>query len=77
MNEFLENIFFFLKPPQPVEWNNVLDAFEHGNSCVQPKEFLSNPVPLSEDCLTLNVYVPGKIVIFFFFIIAEKQFLIR
>ena len=66
-NEFqLKNFlsFLFEKPPQPVEpWSNVLDAFEHSNICVQPKKLLPNELPQSEDCLTLNVYVPGTAVL--------------
>ena len=66
-NEFqLENFLSFriVKPPQPVEpWSNLLDAFEHGNICVQPKKLFPNELPQSEDCLTLNIYVPGTVVL--------------
>lgn len=55
------NISLNFKPPQPVEsWNNILDAIEHGSTCVQPRKLIPNPLPQNENCLFLNVYVPGK-----------------
>lgn len=50
------------KAPEPVDsWKpHVLDAFEHGNICIQPPITVTDlPFPQSEDCLTLNIYVPG------------------
>lgn len=53
--------FYYLKAPEPVEsWNNVLDAFEHGKICVQPGKLVPQPFEQSEDCLTLNIFTPGK-----------------
>ena len=44
-------------------WSGIREATEFGPACVQPKPKLSNiyegkPVPMSEDCLTLNVWAP-------------------
>lgn len=51
-----------LKAPEPVDsWApKVLNAFEHGPMCTQSGAFLPVPFTNSEDCLTLNIYVPGK-----------------
>lgn len=51
-----------VKAPEPIDsWApSVLDAFEHGNICYQNERFVAQPWPQSEDCLTLNVYVPGS-----------------
>jgi para-nitrobenzyl esterase len=47
------------KPPQPLEpWTDVRDATEWGNRCPQGDSTLSNPGPISEDCLNLNVITP-------------------
>ncbi|MEO6798562.1 MAG: carboxylesterase family protein [Rhodanobacter sp.] len=52
------------KPPVAMPaWSGVRKATEFGPACVQPKPKLSNiyegkPVPMSEDCLTLNVWAP-------------------
>lgn len=44
-------------------WSGIREATEFGPACLQPKPKLSNiyegkPVPMSEDCLTLNVWAP-------------------
>lgn len=57
------NEFRFLKkPPEPIEpWQpRVLDAFEHGPTCMQTSQFASGDATHSENCLFLNVYVPGE-----------------
>lgn len=52
------------KPPVAMPaWSGVRKATEFGPACLQPKPKLSNiyegkPVPMSEDCLTLNVWAP-------------------
>ncbi|MEI9994400.1 MAG: carboxylesterase family protein [Rhizomicrobium sp.] len=53
------------KPPAPMpRWTGVRAATAYGPECVQPKGALStiyseDPVPMSEDCLTLNVWAPA------------------
>lgn len=44
-----------MKSWAPAERN----ATEHGNTCIRPEIFAINQ-PQDEDCLFLNVYVPGK-----------------
>jgi len=53
------------KPPVPMpRWNGVRSATEYGPECVQPKNALgsiyaADPLPMSEDCLTLNIWAPA------------------
>jgi para-nitrobenzyl esterase len=53
------------KAPVPMpRWSGVKSATEYGPECVQPKGTLSNiysapPLPMSEDCLTLNIWAPA------------------
>jgi len=51
------------KAPEPVEpWAPAIkDATEHGYTCVRPTQFFIDKEPQSEDCLFLNVYVPGDV----------------
>lgn len=51
-----------VQAPEPIEsWSpNILDAFEHGYICHQTDRFVTPLWPKSEDCLTLNIYAPGK-----------------
>ncbi|XP_060066842.1 uncharacterized protein LOC132547104 [Ylistrum balloti] len=56
----------FAKPVAADHWRGVRDATQFGPSCMQPfypetDKFLPN-LNKSEDCLYLNVYVPGKVV---------------
>ncbi len=52
------------KPPIPMpRWKGVRKAVEFGAACLQPEPELSNiytrdPMPMSEDCLTLNIWTP-------------------
>ena len=52
------------KPPVPLaRWSGVREATEFGAACHQPPPRLSTiytarPMPMSEDCLTLNVWTP-------------------
>jgi len=54
------------RPPSPMpRWTGVKKATEFGPACFQPKAKLSNiysgdPMPMSEDCLTLNIWAPGN-----------------
>lgn len=51
-------------PEKPPRWDGVRDAREFGPACFQPQPQLSSiyapaaPLPMSEDCLTLNVWSP-------------------
>jgi para-nitrobenzyl esterase len=52
------------KPPSPMpRWEGARKAVEFGPACLQPKPQLStvytrDPMPMSEDCLTLNIWTP-------------------
>ncbi len=52
------------KPPQSVQgWNEPRDAGRVGALCVQPPSGGDpgvGPLPMSEDCLTLNVWAPSQ-----------------
>jgi para-nitrobenzyl esterase len=54
------------KPPVPVPaWSGVRKATEFGPACCQPQPQLSvvyadYPLPMSEDCLTLNIWAPAN-----------------
>lgn len=53
-------------PPSPMpKWAGIRKADEFGPACYQPKPQLSaiyslNPMPMSEDCLTLNIWSPAN-----------------
>jgi para-nitrobenzyl esterase len=53
------------RPPSPMpRWEGVKKTTEYGPACWQPKPTLSNiytrnPMPMSEDCLSLNVWTPA------------------
>lgn len=52
------------RPPSPMlRWEGTREVTEFGPACPQPKPTLSNiytraPMPMSEDCLTLNIWTP-------------------
>jgi para-nitrobenzyl esterase len=52
------------RPPSPMpRWEGIRKATEFGPACLQPKPQLStvytrDPMPMSEDCLTLNIWAP-------------------
>ena len=53
------------KPPAPAaSWKNAREATEFGFVCVQPKPqpgsiYAWDPRPMSEDCLSLNIWAPA------------------
>lgn len=51
------------RPPQPARvWSGVRDATRRGPICIQPPANGDNgvgPLPMSEDCLQLNVFAPA------------------
>ena len=49
------------KPPQPAAaWKGVRDATKWGNRCPQPSSSMGAGVPISEDCLFLNVVTAAR-----------------
>jgi para-nitrobenzyl esterase len=52
------------RPPLPLaRWTGMREATEFGAACYQPPPRLSSiyvgkPMPMSEDCLTLNIWAP-------------------
>jgi para-nitrobenzyl esterase len=54
------------KPPAPMPpWPGVRSATEYGPECIQPQSTMPNiyagkPLPMSEDCLTLNIWAPAN-----------------
>ncbi|HTP86072.1 MAG TPA: carboxylesterase family protein [Bryobacteraceae bacterium] len=55
------------RPPSPMpQWAGVRKATEFQTACLQPQSKLSNvytadPLPASEDCLTLNIWTPARV----------------
>lgn len=54
--------FVQLQAPEPIGiWApHVYVASEHGFMCIQPGIYYEDQFPQDEDCLYLNIYVPGK-----------------
>lgn len=51
-------------PQAKAKWNGIRDASEFGPACWQPEGKLNNiyastPPPMSEDCLSLNIWTPA------------------
>jgi para-nitrobenzyl esterase len=46
-------------PAPPARWPGVRDATRFGNDCVQSPWIVSSGQPVSEDCLTVNVWTPS------------------
>lgn len=46
-------------PQPPIPWTNTLDTLESGSECIQKSLLFGNKILGSEDCLYLNVFVPG------------------
>lgn len=56
----LEEKFHSLKAPKKVTpWDDILDAFNFGNDCIQINPN-NNTIFGTEDCLYLNIYVPTR-----------------
>ena len=49
----------FKAPQKATPWNGVLDAFEYKSQCAQIN-LVTKLYEGSEDCLYVNVFVPGK-----------------
>jgi para-nitrobenzyl esterase len=53
------------KPPSPLPpWHGVREATDFGPACFQPGNtfvsvYVEQPMPMSEDCLTLNIWAPA------------------
>lgn len=53
------------KPPQPLpRWQGIRETAEFGPACFQPSNtfvsvYVAPPIPMSEDCLTLNIWAPA------------------
>lgn len=52
-----------IQAPKPIEpWKpSILDAFKFGNKCIQLGLISFDSYFESEDCLFLNIYIPGEI----------------
>ncbi|CAN5511976.1 carboxylesterase family protein [soil metagenome] len=55
------------RPPSPMpRWQGIRPATDFGPACVQPQSstlsslYSNLPMPVSEDCLTLNIWAPAK-----------------
>ena len=56
--------FRFAEPEIPLPWSSVKDASDYGTACIQiiaPIHQIIGLSPESEDCLFINVHVPGGI----------------
>lgn len=56
-------VYYFPQAPEPVEpWKpKILDALEYGFKCPEPFVFFCYDYPMDEDCLFVNIFVPGYI----------------
>jgi hypothetical protein len=56
-------LFVFTQPPQPPQpWQDVFNATQLSNACIQDAKHLTDMHPgwnkFSEDCLNLNIFAP-------------------
>lgn len=49
----------FRPPSYPLRWNGTRDATKSGPACIQPESSFGHTYNVSEDCLTLDIYVDG------------------
>ena len=49
----------FEPPKPPKQWNEALNATSFGNACPQMQNLDVNASQTSEDCLFINIFVPG------------------
>lgn len=52
----------FQPPQSPLKWNKTLDATKNAPACIQSSQIFARPYNLSEDCLTMDIFVDGKLV---------------
>ena len=48
----------FRKPVRKADFTSPFHAFIYGAACLQQRVYLDKRIPLSEDCLFLNIFVP-------------------
>ena len=54
----------FRAPVEPAAWTGIREANAYGPACPQPQDMVGSilgfgPQPMSEDCLTVNVWTPA------------------
>lgn len=73
---YISFVFLYSKAPEPYQprEGKTIDAIEYGPACYQSSGSSgSNSLNESEDCLSINVFVPSKL--FFFSIFSLNHFL--
>ncbi|XP_013395779.1 carboxylesterase 1C [Lingula anatina] len=51
----------FMKPQPVSNWTGIRNTTAYGAVCMQEEMLISHGTQMSEDCLTLNVFVPGTL----------------